>query len=392
EEGFTQIKETTQDKINNITREVPIEMEEETPPEIPQEQESTEEQIQEETAVIIEENPVQEETIPQETEEIPQVEIQRISLNGSDLIGEIISYNGRYFVNDKNGKVSSLNREGLLWQYSSMNANLELTRPVVGPSSMVLAGKMEVVFLNSNDGSLLFKADRSTLSPMIFGQVPLAVENVLYYPLHQGLARVDMANGNILSKINMNPSSSMTPAIYENKILLADSLGTLQILNAQDLSLQASVSTSATQPAAMETAIYDGKALFAGRQGPLVCIDIDKADLLWEQELPFQPIYQSPRVNSTGIFVFAGGNIVAFDWQGRELYRLTDATAPPLLEADSMIWADTSGMLHQNRLIDGVEQNSYNLDQQIQGPILRTAPGELMIMAQGDLFFLTNAL
>ena len=67
----------------------------------------------------------------------------------------------------------------------------------------------------------------------------------------------------------------MSPGIYRDMILIADQEGTFLMIGAGGR-LETSIPTGALQPLAQAVSVHGDRAVFSGRRGDVVCLDLQK--------------------------------------------------------------------------------------------------------------------
>ncbi len=141
----------------------------------------------------------------------------------------------------------------------------------------------------------------------------------------------------------------MTPGIWNGKIVTVNQQGTLMIIHAASGSVEAEVSTAGMQPVALAPSIQGDRAVFSGRKGTVVCVDLATQTVLWERDLSGGSIsvFSDPECSSQGVYIFAGNTLHGLSVSdGSDLFSpIRGVTGPPLYKNGKLYYGSQSGGL-----------------------------------------------
>lgn len=265
-----------------------------------------------------------------------------LSVSDRELIGSL-SAGGRFFyTSDTDGTVYAATPEGrLAWKVPTGNTSVQNSFPVYAGSRVYFTGPRELLVIDAADGSVVTRRDLASRSAHLFGRHMVAYGGQRLLPANNEIMVLDK-NGNVLRSIGLEGSGSrMTPAFWKNKILSVDQNGTFLMIDADSGEVESSIPTGGVQPIALSITIQDNLALFSGRKGDVVCINLDTAGIEWETKLSTSSVqvFSDIVCSSSGAFVYGEGSVYALDLRsGAQLFEpLTNITAPPAVIGNSLI-------------------------------------------------------
>ena len=166
----------------------------------------------------------------------------------------------------------------------------------------------------------------------------------------------------------------MSPAVWGGKAVLADTSGSLLVIDPSDGSVLSSVPTTAVQAVAQSPSIFNDKAVFCSRKGIVAAVELKSGTVLWERKLG-STVFADVITTEEGCFVYTQKKeFYALSWDsGKDLYApLTAVSAQPGYENGQFILTDREGVL---KLIDagtGALVKQYNLNEPFTArPIVR---------------------
>ncbi|MEW5817263.1 MAG: PEGA domain-containing protein, partial [Spirochaetota bacterium] len=272
-----------------------------------------------------------------------------ISLSDSKIVGSITTAGSRIFAVDSHGTLSGVDISGnKLWTVSTQNSPNENSFPVVIGDNVYLSGARELVIVNSSSGKIVSRTPLEGASAHLFGRRVVPFGNQALFPTNDTINLIDLISGATNREIAVLKGSQMTPAVWRNKLVIVDQQGSLLIINPDGKgTVEAEITTSAVQPVALAVTVYDNKALFAGRKGTVVCIDLNRQTVLWEKKLPGSAsVFTDIECNSSVVFAYAKGTIYSLSMtSGQDMFDpISAVTSPPLLEGNKLYYG-TSGKL-----------------------------------------------
>lgn len=265
-----------------------------------------------------------------------------LSVSDRELIGSIAA-GGRYFyTSDAEGTVYATTPGGrLAWKVPTGNTSVQNSFPVYAGNRVYFTGPREFVIIDAADGSVITRRNLDSRSAHLFGRHMVAYGGQRLLPTNNEIIILD-GNGNVLRSIGLEGSGSrMTPAVWKNRILTVDQNGTFLIIDAASGKVESSIPTSGIQPIALSITIQDDLALFSGRKGDVVCINLAAAAIKWETRLSSSSVqvYTDIVCSATGAFVYAEGSVYALDLRdGSPLFDpFNHITAPPAVIGDTLV-------------------------------------------------------
>lgn len=300
-----------------------------------------------------------------------------LSVSDRELIGSIAAGGRYFFTSDANGTVYATTPEGrLAWKVPTENSSVQNSFPVYAGNRVYFTGPRELVIIDAADGSVVTRRSLDSRSAHLFGRYVVAYGGSRLLPANNEIIVLD-SNGNVLRSIGLEGTGSrMTPAVWKNKILTVDQNGTFLIIDAASGEVVTSIPTSGIQPIALSITIQDNLALFSGRKGDVVCINLETAAVVWERRLASSSVqvYSDIVCSRSGAYVYAEGSVYALDLRdGSPLFDpLNHITAPPALIGRTLVCGSGDNRL---LLIDS-SRGTILKDLDIRGTV-STRPVEL---------------
>ncbi len=282
------------------------------------------------------------------------VEVDVPVTNGS-LTGRMALGQNRAVAADSNGVVTALSLDGqVLWRVATQNSPNENSFPVVSGNTVYFTGSKELVIINLASGEVMSRVPLDSASAHLFGRRVAVSGGRVYYPANEGIRIIDPAAGTTQREINIPRGSRMTPAFWNNRLIIADQQGSLLVINPESKQpVESEVSTAAVQPVALAPAIAGTRAVFSGRKGTVVSADLSTGNVLWERRLSdnasvFTDIVQC----GNGLYVFSKGTIYGLSLEnGNDLFPpITGATSMPFCSGNSLYFGTAGALAVRNAL------------------------------------------
>ncbi len=303
-----------------------------------------------------------------------------LPVTGNKLVGSVSSGNNMFYSSDSHGVINAVSANGrLVWTVKTENKSVENSYPVFSNNKVYFSGSSEFIILNAANGKIVARETLNKNSAHIFGRrvVPMGSEDL--FPANEEIRVIDRNNGNIVRSISLPGNGSrMTPAVWKTKILSVDQNGTLSIINAGNGSVEKEVSTGGSQPIAMSITIKNDLAVFSGRKGNVVCVDLNAGNVLWEKQLNGNgsrvQVYSDILCSNTGAYVYTKGIIFALDLKtGKDLFKsINNVSAPPSLIQKELVFGNTDRKLIFMDADSGNIKKTLTLDNDVS-----TRPAEL---------------
>ena len=326
------------------------------------------------TSLNVEPEPVKPEPIklePVKPEPVIPKPIEAVlSLSGNKLVGSITAGDNMFFTSDSQGTVSAVTVDGeVVWSVETENKSVENSYPVFVGNRIYFSGSSEFVIIDAVNGKLIDRQILDKNSAHIFGRRLVPMGNKGLFPTNEEIRIIDRTNGSVISSISLPGNGSrMTPAVWNDKILSVDQSGTLSIINAVRGSVETEIPTGGAQPIALSIVVINDLAVFSGRKGNIVCIDLNAEKVLWEKQLNGNgskvQVYSDIIANSTGAYIYTKGIIFGLDLNtGQNLFdSIKDVSSPPAIINNSLVFGDKNSNLLFLDPSTGQIRKSLNLD------------------------------
>ena len=304
----------------------------------------------------------------------------------NSVIKEIAYQNGRFFAADKGGNIYSAQLDGKSsWKYATKNTQNANSAPVAAGNYIFMSGAREMVTLESVSGKLNMQKTLDQNSAHMFGRSIIPYQNSFIYPENKVLKIGSFTKGSSETEINLPSDSGMSPAVWNNNIVIADSEGTVHIIDPSSKQVTGSIKTSAFQPIAISITVSGNKGFFANRKGKVAAVDFSSKTLLWEKEIKEEKIniFSDLSVNKGKVFVFTGNKIhILNEADGTEALSPVRAASPPLCGKNLFYAGKTDGNFGIYNCTTGKEVKTLSLDYGIIN--VRPASAGDMIIAGTD--------
>lgn len=307
-------------------------------------QEAVPEEVSIEKNVVIDSAPVEKPT-PLNIELLPVVE-SVLSVSNRKLVGSMTTGANMVFTSDSQGIVSAVNSDGeKVWSVKTENSSVENSYPVFSGNRIYFSGSSELVIINALNGKLIDRQSLDKNTAHIFGRriVPMGTQGL--FPANEEIRIINRDNGDLIRTISLpGKGSRMTPAVWKDKILSVDQEGTLSIINSGSGSVEKKITTMGAQPIALSITVKNNIAVFSGRKGNVVCVDLNAGKVLWEKQLSDSgnkvQVYSDIVCSNTGAYIYAKGLIFGLDLDsGNDLFEVVrNVSSPPAIIDDSLVF------------------------------------------------------
>lgn len=292
------------------------------------------------------------------------------AVSGKPIVGNLTTAGNRIIAADSGGSVIGVSTAGrVLWRVDTKNNPNENSSPSVIDGRVYFSGSKELVVIDSASGRVLNRTALDSASAHLFGRRVMEMDGTVYFPANGGIKVFDPERGAFIREIPVPKGSRMTPAVWKGKLVVANLEGSLLILDPGAKNpVQAAVSTAAVQPIAIAPTIFGDLAVFSGRKGTMVCVDLASEKILWEKKLPGNAsVFTDIACNGKGLYAYAKGTLFALSLEnGAELFpAVENAASPPLCTGDRFYYG-AGNYLAYRRSLDGAVIGEIR----VSGPIV----------------------
>jgi outer membrane protein assembly factor BamB len=201
----------------------------------------------------------------------------------------------------------------------------------------------------------------------------VALDDHLIFPANKELVLI-APSGEDVKSLPVAGGSSMSPAVWGGKAVLADKKGSLLVIDPTDGSVLSSIPTTAVQSVAQSPSVFDDKAVFCSRKGIVAAVDLKNGTVLWERKLD-RTVFADVITTDEGCFVYTTKKeLFALSWaSGEDLYApLKAVSSLPGYEDGRFILTDQAGVLKLINAGTGALVKRYNLNEPFTArPIVR---------------------
>ncbi len=268
----------------------------------------------------------------------PRPILRKSRINAVPAVGSLVS-NGTVAIGATGGgTVYAVDRNGrILWTRATRNRNAENVTPVISGNRVYLIGNAELAIINISDGSILARRELTGDQANLFGRRVLAWNKYLILPSDSALIYLNPNNGpetgKIVDSINIPGGSRMTPAVWNNQIILADQRGSLLYIDPVSKSVTRSISTASSQPIGQAPAIRGNIAVFSGRRGNVTAVNLHQGEVIWDHKLKESGsvrVHTDAVFSNNGVFLYGDGVLYALNLRnGENLFPPVSAVSAP---------------------------------------------------------------
>jgi outer membrane protein assembly factor BamB len=291
-------------------------------------------------------------------------------VSDAGLIGNAVSFGNLVFTADKNGRIHAVNRDGeKQWAVETENGRNENSYPVVAGNSLYFTGANEMVKVRTDRGTIVSRTPLSGDSAHLFGRRVVPYDGAVLMPTNGSIRILDQASGELRKEISIPGGSRMTPAIWGDRIITVNQQGTLLIIDPDSSSVEGEIPTAGMQPVALAPSVREDRAVFSGRKGTVVCVNLAQKSVVWERDLPGESVsvFSDPECSPQGVYIFAGTRIFGLSMEdGSDLFSpISDATSPPLYRNGTILFGTSGGGLTVADADSGERRGGVDTDEVI---------------------------
>jgi len=291
-------------------------------------------------------------------------------ISDAGLIGNAVSTGDLVFTSDKKGRIFAVSRDGeKRWTVETDNGRNENSYPVVSGNTLFFTGSNEMVKVRADKGTVISRTELSGDSAHLFGRRVVPYEDSILMPTNGSIRIIDQSSGELQKEIPVPGGSRMTPAIWNGKIITVNQQGSLLIIDPESSSVEGEISTAGMQPVALAPVVRENRAVFSGRKGTVVCVDLAERSVNWERDLSGESVsvFSDPECSPDGVYLFAGSRIFGLSMKdGSDLFApISGVTSPPLYRNGTIIFGTSEGGLSAADAATGERHIAVNADEVI---------------------------
>ncbi len=298
--------------------------------------------------------PEEPEVIEEEIEEVPEEDeiveaaaevfqpvVFHSAARGAAAVRRGVVIGDRYVLSDQSGTLYgvSISTGQVVWEFATNNTRNENSQPVAAGENVLFSGSAELVSLRASDGKLNNRVELGSDRAHLFGQNAAYSSAGVLLPADRGVQVLDPASLETKMVIEATGSSSMSPAVFGDKMVIVSASGELFIVDIASGSVSASIITDAVQPLGQAVVIVGNKGFFGDRRGNVFAVDLAAAQLIWQKSISGSGgVFQDAVVGAGRVFVLGGRTLYAFDANsGQESFTVNGATGAPALQGDRLL-------------------------------------------------------
>ncbi|MDF1568351.1 MAG: PQQ-binding-like beta-propeller repeat protein [Spirochaetaceae bacterium] len=297
---------------------------------------------------------------PHRVELTPRPIIARTSLSSGPGVGSPAAVENLVIGATGTGALYAVDRSGrILWNLSTKNSKVENAAPVVGGDRGYVIGNAEMVIFDPNSGRILARTDLTGDRADLFGRRPLSLGGYVIVPSDSSLVFVDPASGREEGSIEIPQGSRMSPASWNDKVIIADQRGTLLLIDPDQKTISGKVETGSTQPIGLAPSVStSGIAVFSGRRGDVSAVDLNGQRVLWERSLSDGTsvgVHTDAVISGETVFILGGDTVYAMSLgSGRDRFApVGEITAPPMVRDNVLYLCRDDGTLLLHNAVNG---------------------------------------
>ena len=301
----------------------------------------------------------------------PRLLLRKTRINAAPAVGSLVS-NGTIAIGATGGgTVYAVDRNGrIIWTRATKNRDVVNVTPVISGNRVYLIGNAELAIINISDGSIITRRELTGDQADLFGRRVLAWNKYLLLPSDSALVYINPNNGpdsgKVVDSINIPGGSRMTPAIWNNQIILADQRGSLLYIDPVSKSVTRSVSTASSQPVGQAPAIRGNIAVFSGRRGNVTAVNLQRGEVIWDYQLKEDGsvrVHTDAVFSDKGVFLYGDGVLYALNLRNGEILfpPVSAVSAPPQIINGALYLCRNDGTISILNPDSGIQIGEFQL-------------------------------
>ena len=250
-------------------------------------------------------------------------------------------YSNRKFVilATSDGSLVAIQQNGhSLWVRETANRNTPNIFPSIVGQSVFAIGDAEFTMINLQRGNVIKERPLVKNQQEKFGRRVVAMGNYAIIPGDQYLEIVNGLSGESLrKKIEIPGGSYATPAVWNNKILIANTAGELVLINSRNYSVEDKIKTGSLESTGQAPGIIGDMAFIAGKMGTVSAVNLRTGKTVWERSLAVQ-IETDFAISEDTVYAYGNGKVFALSVKtGQDMFPpMENMTTAPLVLGDHL--------------------------------------------------------
>ena len=302
---------------------------------------------------------------------VPKPIVNKVQISNPPAVGSLVSDGTVTVGATRGGSVYAVDSSGrILWTRATNNRDGENVTPVISGNRVIVIGNTELVIISISDGSIVARRELSGDQVDLFGRRVLAWNKYLVLPSDSALIYLNSNNGVDSGKVNDNINipggSRMTPALWNNQIVLADQRGVLLFIDPVSKTITRSLPTSSTQSIGQALSINGNVGVFSGRRGEVTAVNLQKNEILWEHKLAEGSsvrVHSDVLIHNNGVYVYGSNVLYALNLNsGTILFSpVQGVSAPPQIVNGTLYLCRDDGTITLHNPGSGVQIGKFEL-------------------------------
>lgn len=299
---------------------------------------------------------------------LPSIE-KRIKVSTGKLTGYTAFSDNRIFTADIYGEITCAAPDGtVLWKLQTGNSPNESAFPVASGKNIFFSGANEFITADMKTGTVKTIIPLDDDSSHVFGRRVIAAGNTGIYPANSRLLKFSLDTGDFNGEIEIPDGTRMTPGTFNNELLIVNQKGVFYRINPSSGAVTASLQTKALQPVVNNVAVNTktGKAVFNGKKGEIVCINLSDNSIAWTASLTegkSSMITGDLQIGSAGVYAYSQNRLYGFSAEtGKKLFDpVSKISSPPVLAGGRLYFGTTDGFFKTADALTGSVLESINI-------------------------------
>jgi hypothetical protein len=264
------------------------------------------------------------------------------SLSSSSIIG-FNSDARNFYAIDGAGTLRAFTRNLVpQWAQNTGNTSVGLGFPVIIGNTAYFSGRSSFSSFDKNTGTPRFSNELSSSGAHVFGRHLIQAGEFLVYPETEQLTIISQ-DGTPIRSISIPENSRMNPGVWNGKLVIVNSNGTLFLMDPASGTTLYSMQTSLGQIIGTSPVISGNNAFLGDRQGQIVKIDLQREQEMAVIRIPQEnsQLIHTMSIQAGKLYAFSRGTVFTFSLSNLSLVTdpLDGVLFPPTFNQNRMVLA-----------------------------------------------------